>query len=227
MPPELVAANVAKLEAEAAHFAAETAKAAAEALTAQLAAERAGIETEKAREAERDRLLNDDHQRVYRFDSGVSEKSVADAVKKLTLWSRTDPGCAMTIIFDSPGGNIFDGFHLYDAIIGLRAKGHNVTTIGQGMAASMAGVLLQAGDTRVLTPQAALLIHEASFWAIGSYGQVKDEVELVEKLQDRILTIFADRSHLTKRQIAARWKRKDWWMLADEALRHGFVDEIR
>jgi ATP-dependent protease ClpP protease subunit len=224
---EEIAAEVAKATAEAAKFTAEAAKAAAEARTAELAVERAEIETQKAREVERDRLLDDDHQRLYRFTSAVTDSSVANAVKKLTVWSRTDPGCDITIVFDSPGGSILDGFHLFDAILNLRAKGHHVTTWGQGMVASMASVLLQAGDHRVLTPQTSVLLHEAKFWAVGSYGQVKDEVEFVEKLQDRILTIFAARSKLTKTAIKNKWTRREWWMLADEALKHGFADEIR
>lgn len=220
-------AEAAKLEAERAHFEAMAAKARFEAAATELALERATFETQKAREIERDRQLTDDKQHVYRFTTGVGDKSVKDAVDKLTLWARRDPGCDIEIVFDSPGGNIIDGFHLFDLILSLRGQGHRVTTIGQGMAASMAGVLLQAGDVRVMTRQAALLIHEAQFMALGSYGEVKDEMEFVEKLQDRILEIFASRSKLTKQQIKNRWTRKNWWMLADEALTHGFIDEIR
>ena len=97
-------------------------------------------------------------------------------------------------MFDSPGGGIIEGFSLFDQILWLRANGHQVTTIGQGMAASMAGVLLQAGDIRIMSPQASLLIHEASFGAMGSFGQVEDQVKFVKKLQERILELAGSAS---------------------------------
>lgn len=224
--PEEQKANAARMEAEAAKFAAETRKALAEAQAAEADAEQAAMRLRKAEEDERARLADDDHNRLYRFSGAVSEGSVKACVSKLVQWHRLDPDCGISIVLDSPGGSIIDGFHLFDTILWLREKGHKVTTIGQGMAASMAGVLLQAGDHRVMTRQATLLIHEASFAALGSFGQVEDQVKFVEKLQDRILTIFADRSNLSKAQIRNRWKRRNWWMLADEALKLGFVDAV-
>ena len=45
---------------------------------------------------------------------------------------------------------VIAGLALYDFIQTLRRKGHKVTTVSYGMAASMAGILLQAGDVRVM-----------------------------------------------------------------------------
>ena len=95
------------------------------------------------------------------------------------------------------------------------------------MAASMGGVLLQAGTRRIMAPQSSLLIHEAQFNTSGSFGQVEDQVDYVKKLQERILDILAERSTLSKRQIKTRWLRKNWWLMADEALELGFVDAIK
>lgn len=220
-------ARIAAAEAEAEKNRAEAAKAAAEAREAATKAEVAEMGLVKAREAEEARRADDDHRHVYRFNERVDGNTVKACVAKLVQWHRLNPGCPITIVFDSPGGSIIDGFHLFDTILWLRREGHYVTTIGQGMAASMAGILLQAGDHRVMSPQAALLIHEGSFGAIGSVGQVEDMVEFVKKLQERILDIFAERAKLSRQQIKNRWRRKDWWMTAQEALKYGFIDEIR
>lgn len=232
--PEEKEANAAKLTAEARKAEAEARKADLETKVAELKAqtealilERERITHDLAKEKEAARLYDDDHQRVYRFLDGVGAGSVKDCIGSLTRWSRIDPGCNITIIFDSPGGSILDGFHLFDTILELRRTGHHITTIAQGMAASMAGVLLQAGDKRVMSESAALLIHEAAFGVMGSYGKIEDQVEFVKKLQKRILRIFADRSNMTEEEIENKWHRKDWWMMADEALEHGFCDEVR
>ena len=180
---------------------------------------------------EEDRLetyyASDYHHRTLRFIGQVGATSVRDAVETITTFHRVDPGCDITMIIDSPGGGITEGFHLFDTILWLRGEGHKFTTIANGMAASMGGVLLQAGDVRVMTPQASLLIHEASFGAGGSMGSVEDQVEYVKMLQDRILFILAERSTMTKTQIKNKWKRKNWWLMAEEALELGFVDAIR
>jgi ATP-dependent Clp protease protease subunit len=145
---------------------------------------------------------------------------------QLSTWNRTEPGSAIQIVFNSPGGEVTSGLALYDFILSLRADGHHITTTSLGMAASMAGILLQAGDTRSMASEAWLLIHEASFGVSGSFGDVEDRVKWIERIQDRILDIFAARSNLTKGQIKRRWHRKDWWLSSDEALTLGFIDEI-
>jgi len=66
---------------------------------------------------------------------------------------------------------------LYDYVRGLRRQGHHVTTSSLGYAASMAGILLQVGDKRIMGAESWLLIHEGSFGAVGSVGQVEDTVE--------------------------------------------------
>lgn len=91
----------------------------------------------------------------------------------------------------------------------------------------MAGILLQAGDIRVMGRESWLMLHEAAFGAQGKVGEVEDTVEWVKKIQERILNIFAQHSSLSRAQIKRRWTRKDWWIDSDEALRLGFVDEIR
>jgi ATP-dependent Clp endopeptidase proteolytic subunit ClpP len=212
--------------AKASALEAEARKTLAEALAAEARAAVAQLELNRAVEKEGARLADDDHNRVYRFLGGVTGASSLAAVAQLVEWNRLDPGCDITFIIDSPGGGIIEGFHLFDVMLSLRKDGHHITTITNGMAASMGGILLQAGDRRIAGPNASILIHEASFGAMGSMGQVEDTVEFAKKLQERLLGILAERSSLTKTQIRNRWKRKNWWLDADEALKFGFVDAI-
>ena len=97
----------------------------------------------------------------------------------------------------------------------------------------MAGILLQAGDERVMTAESWLMIHQASYGAIGSHYKVEDMVRWVERIQERILTIFATRAAsskaeqpATKALIKRNWNRKDWWIASDEALTYGLIDRI-
>jgi ATP-dependent Clp endopeptidase proteolytic subunit ClpP len=169
----------------------------------------------------------DEENFLYRFGSEVSSSSVSGCMKKLTQWHRINPKCDMEIIFSSPGGSIIDGFELFDFIQHLRSKGHHVTTGTLGMAASMAGILLQAGDVRWVGHQSWLMIHRAAFGAYGKTFEIEDEVKFVKRIEERILDIFTSRSNLTRNKIKRNWERKDWWISADEAVDAKLVDEVR
>ena len=239
--PEEIVADIAKTVAETAKAEGETRKALAEAAKAENEAEVVRIEGAEAaialkkveinfeREQEkRDReLAENSYHHVYYFNDSVTSSSVKNCMEELTYWHRAFPKCDIEIIFFSPGGNVIEGMALYDHIQWLRPQGHHVTTTALGYAASMGGILLQAGDTRVMGKESYLLIHEVSFGAGGKIGEVEDEVAFVKKIQSRVLDIFAARSALSKKAIARKWRRKDWWMDSAEALKLGFVDELR
>ena len=218
--PEEIAADVARTLAETKKIEAETKKAEAEALVEEINARA------EFRKREREKA-SDEENYLYRFAGEVSKNSVTNCMKKLTQWSRLNPKCPMEIIFSSPGGRIIDGFELFDFIQDLRSRGHHITTGTLGMAASMAGILLQAGDTRWVGGQAWVMIHRAAFGAFGKTYEVEDEVEFVKRIEGRILDIFTSRSKLTKQKIKKNWDRKDWWISADEAIELSLVDEVR
>lgn len=229
-------AEKARAEAAAATLTAEAevAKARAEARGAQAEAEERELRLVKARndrdrerEKREEELAAHKYHHVYLFDKGVDEGSVRECIRQLTTWERTTTDkITVELVIDSPGGSVFDGFHLIDYINRLHTEGHTVNTTAYGMAASMGGVLLQVGKTRTMGANALLLIHEAQFGAFGSFGKVEDQVKMVEIMHDRILELFASRSKMTKAQIKSRWNRKDWWLPAQECLRHGFIDAI-
>lgn len=218
--PEEIAAEVARTVAETEKLKAETRKAEAEALVSEIEARA------EYRKREREKA-GDEENYLYRFAGEVSKNSVTNCMKKLTQWSRLKPKCDIEIIFSSPGGSIIDGFELFDFIQDLRNRGHHITTGTLGMAASMAGILLQAGDTRWVGGQAWVMIHRAAFGAFGKTYEVEDEVEFVKRIEERILEIFTSRSKLTKQKIKKSWDRKDWWISADEAVELNLVDEVR
>ena len=224
---EELAADLKVKEAEAKLKEAEASKTQAEASKAQFEAHEAELKYHAAREKFEREKAEDERNLLYRFTGDVSSSSVTRCMKKLTEWSRMNPKCDMEIVFSSPGGSIIAGFELFDFIQELRGRGHKITTGSLGMAASMAGILLQAGDRRWIGHQCWMMIHRAAFGAIGKTYEVEDEVKLVKRIEERCLDIFVSRSKLSKLKIKRNWDRKDWWIDADECFELGLVDEIR
>jgi ATP-dependent Clp endopeptidase proteolytic subunit ClpP len=194
---------------------------------AKLDIDKSRIEWDKAVEKRAREKATDEENFLYRFQGEVSGGTVHKCMTVLTQWARVNPKCDIEIIFSSQGGSIIDGFELFDFIQGLRGKGHHITTGTLGYAASMAGILLQAGDVRWVGGQAWMMIHRAAFGAYGKTFEVEDEVEFVKRMEERILDIFTTRSSLTRQKIKKNWDRKDWWISAEEAVELQLVDEVR
>ena len=236
--PEVVAAKIQKYLAEAEQAKAEASKAAAEAENAKIELENGKILLDKTQRAYKEEMANNKYHHIYIFDDVVHDKTVTDCMRTLDIWRRTDPGCDIEVRFTSPGGEVLSGMSLFDYLLGLRRDGHHLTTSAYGYAASMAGILLQAGDTRVVGKESYILIHEISTAIRGKIGDIEDEVEFIKKIQDRVLEIFADRAKLAgangtankplnKRDFKKNWNRRDWWLTSEEALAGGVVDEVR
>ena len=164
--------------------------------------------------------------RVYDFAVEVSGFSTEATIQVLSRWARlsNEP---ITLRFSSPGGSVFAGLGLYDAVLGLREKYKiKVRSVTLGMAASMAAILLQCGDVRVISPNAYFLVHEVSSNAIGKVSEMEDETKFAQKINNRLFDILAARAKVSRRTIATHAKRRDWWLDAEECLKFGFADEI-
>lgn len=226
---ETKAAELRKLIAEAEQAEITTRKIEAEAAKAECDAEIAAYELARAARDEDAIKLSDSESYEYSFVGEVSEESVAECLAQLAEWHRKDPDCDMRIILNSPGGCVFSGMHLFDQLTAYSLRGggnHHVQITVRGMAASMAGILLQAADERIMGRESFIMIHEVSSLAAGTLGQLQDEVRICERLCDRIAKIFVRRGTIDAQAFDHAWRRKDWWLDSDEAWANGFIDRI-
>lgn len=222
-------AELKKIEAEARKVEADLRKVELEAKHGELLIEEQSLNMDSLRRMHKEENAKDYWNHRYIFSETVKPDSANSLINALTKWSRTAPGCEMEVVINSPGGDIISGFAIVDFITSLREQGHRVRTHAIGMAASMGGVLLQAGTTRSMGANAMLLIHQGGLGAVGNYGEVKDRVKLMELFHDRILDLFVERSggKVTRAFLKKNWERQDWWLTAKEALKLGLVDEVR
>lgn len=199
--------------------------------------------TQKAREAkanatkaeielEEFRALADEQQtanarnRILDFGTQVDKNSVAEVIDQVSKWVRQDPKSEIMIRFNSPGGDVLNGLALFDYLRMVIKGGTPVTTVCMGMSASMAGVLLQAGSKRVVTPNSYFLIHEVSAGARGSLEEMKNQTAFIERLNDRLAKIIAARSNLKWGDIKKRIKTGEWVLDADQCVKYGLADEL-
>lgn len=161
------------------------------------------------------------------FDEGIDSISRGRYTATFRRWSRQYPNQPLLLELNSAGGEIVEGFALFDEILKLRRDGHHVTIRVRGNACSMAAVLLQAADKREIGPNSFIMLHRASFGAGGSTFEVEDTVELVKRFEDQIVRIITERTGRDRHIWDDFFKqRRDIWFDANGALEAGLVDEI-
>lgn len=128
----------------------------------------------------------------------------------------------MRVEINSPGGDVFDGIAIYNA---LRNHPAHVTTRIDGLAASIASVIAQAGDHRVMLGASQMMIHNAWGLAVGDTQDHADMAELLEQQDGVIAGIYAQRSGQSVDHFRALMS-AETWLTTDAAVEHGLADEV-
>jgi len=126
------------------------------------------------------------------------------------------------VAVNSGGGDVFDGFAIYNA---LRRYSGKVTARVDGIAASAASLVVMAGDTIVMPENAMMMIHNAWTIAAGDAAQMRKTAELLDKTRDGIVAAYRNKCGLTDDEIVAMMD-AETWMTASEAKDRGFADQI-
>lgn len=128
------------------------------------------------------------------------------------------------IYINSPGGSVYAGLGIYDT---MQYIGADVATICTGMAASMAAVLLCAGqkNKRSALKHARVMIHQPMGGASGQASDIEIEAREIQKIKHELYDIIATHSNQDFDKV---WKDsdRDYWMTAQEAKDYGMIDEI-
>ncbi len=143
---------------------------------------------------------------------------------QLLFLDSSDPGKDISIYLNSPGGSVYAGLGIYDT---MQYISSNINTICTGMAASMAAVLLVAGEKgkRSALKHSRVMIHQPMGGAQGQASDIEITAREIQKLKKELYSIIADHSGKPFEQIEKDSDR-DYWMTAQEAKEYGMIDEI-
>jgi len=128
----------------------------------------------------------------------------------------------ITLRINSPGGDVFDGVAIYNAV-----KNHKAKVTGQvdGIAASAASLILMASDKIVMPSNSFLLIHGASGFTYGNADDMAAAAADLERIDKSLTATYASRSGQTVAKVKALIK-EDRLMDATEAKELGYADEV-
>jgi ATP-dependent Clp endopeptidase proteolytic subunit ClpP len=139
-------------------------------------------------------------------------------------------GQPVTLNISSPGGEVTEGLAMVDM---LEAYPGEVTTLGFGLVASIASVVLLAGKRVKMTPNSFLMIHNPWTMAVGDSIELTATADLLAKMEEKLLNIYVSKlqkSGKSDGNLNLKVKRMmdaETWFTAQEALDMGFIDEIQ
>lgn len=130
----------------------------------------------------------------------------------------------ISIYINSPGGSVTAGLGIYDT---MQFIASDVATICTGMAASMAAVLLVAGQKgkRQALPHSRVMIHQPLGGVQGQASDIEIEAREIQKFKKELYKIISEHSQTPYEKV---WQDSDrnYWMDAEEAKEYGMIDSI-
>ncbi|MCD7972730.1 MAG: ATP-dependent Clp endopeptidase proteolytic subunit ClpP [Candidatus Azobacteroides sp.] len=143
---------------------------------------------------------------------------------QLLYLDSSDPGKDISIYLNSPGGSVYAGLGIYDT---MQFISSDVSTICTGMAASMAAVLLVAGEKgkRFALNHSRVMIHQPMGGAQGQASDIEITAREIQKMKKELYTIIANHSGNSYEKIEQDSDR-DYWMTSEEAKEYGMIDDV-
>ena len=167
------------------------------------------------------RLMMD---RIIFLGTAIND-SVANIIQaQLLFLESTDKDKDIQIYINSPGGSVYAGLGIYDT---MQFINPNVATICTGIAASMAAVLLCAGEKgkRSGLTHSRVMIHQPLGGAQGQASDIEITAREIIKLKKELYEIIAHHTGQKYDKVYSDSDR-DYWMKAPEAKKYGMIDEV-
>ena len=171
-------------------------------------------------EVDLDVTVTENHIYFHTDVTGKSVKQLITAIQKLNK-----PGKLYREIWvhiNCWGGTVYDALAAVDVMV---ASPTPIVTIIEGMAASAATMLSIAGDRRLIRPSGVMLIHQLRGGEYGKKCDVEDEMENLEKLEDRLVEYYVSNTKIRESKFRKMMGRELEYS-AETCLKLGLVDEI-
>ncbi|MFZ8848039.1 MAG: ATP-dependent Clp endopeptidase proteolytic subunit ClpP [Minisyncoccia bacterium] len=167
------------------------------------------------------RLLKD---RIIILGTPINDMVANSIIAQLLFLEHEDPEKDIYLYINSPGGVVTSALAIYDTMQFVKP---DVVTIGLGMVASAAAILLAAGTKgkRMALPNTEILLHQVMGEAAGQATEIEITAKQILKIKARINEILARHTGQPIEKIEKDTDR-DFYLSAEEAKEYGLIDKI-
>jgi ATP-dependent Clp protease, protease subunit len=150
-----------------------------------------------------------------------------DFISKVRLLRKINPSLTnVTILLNSPGGDVIETLGLIDYLNTLNSDGIKTNIICRGSAMSAAALLLAAGTgVRAASKHSKIMVHQLSSFAAGKLSDLKSNAKFAEQLEDDCNNIMAECTNKDKEWWEQN-QQNDYFLTAEQALELGIIDKI-
>ncbi len=161
------------------------------------------------------------------FINGVVDNELSLRVnRELLALEKADPKAPIIAWINSPGGEVYSGFSIYDTIQFIRPR---VITVVSGMAASMGSVISLAAEKkdRFIFPRSKILLHQPLIGGTitGPASDIAIHAKDIIDLKHRMHALYAERTGTSLERFVELMDR-DRWVSPEEAIELGLVSKI-
>jgi ATP-dependent Clp protease protease subunit len=167
------------------------------------------------------RLLKE---RIIFLGTPIDDEIANLVVAELLHLESDDPDKDISIYVNSPGGSVYAGLTIYDAMQFVKP---DIQTTCVGVAMSMGALLLAGGTTgkRAALPNAKVLIHQLSAGFEGQATDIEIQAREIISVKRRLEEILAEHSGQPIERVSKDLER-DYFMTPDEAREYGIIDQV-
>jgi ATP-dependent Clp protease, protease subunit len=167
------------------------------------------------------RLLKE---RIIFLGTAIDDDVANLVIAQMLFLESEDPDKDIHLYVNSPGGVVTSGLAIYDTMQYIRPK---VSTLCMGQAASIAALLLSAGEKgkRFALPHSRILIHQPMGGFQGQASDVDIQAREILRLREELNQILVRHTHQKLERIEADTDR-DFYMSGSQAKEYGIVDEV-
>jgi len=124
---------------------------------------------------------------------------------------------------NSPGGDVFDGIAIHNA---LKEHPAFVNVVVDALAASIASVIAMAGNKIIMARHSSMMIHEAHGMAMGDAETMLTMATRLNTWSDQIANIYQERVPGSKTSTWRNRMKAETWYTEKEAVAAGLADEV-
>jgi ATP-dependent Clp protease protease subunit len=167
------------------------------------------------------RLLKD---RIIFLGTPIDDQIANLIVAELLHLESEEPDTEISIYINSPGGSVYAGLTIYDAMQYVRPE---IQTMCVGIAVAMAALLLAAGakGKRMALPNAKVLIHQLSGGFEGQATDIEIQAREVINVKRRLEAIIAEHTGQQLERVSKDMER-DYFMSPEQAREYGIIDRV-
>lgn len=167
------------------------------------------------------RLLKD---RIIFLGTAIDDNVANVVVAQMLYLESEDPDKEIFFYLNSPGGHVSSGMAIYDTMQYIKSP---ISTVCMGQSASMAAILLAAGEKgkRYSLPHSRILIHQPLGGFQGQATDVDIQAKEILRLKEELNQILADLTGQSLSKIMNDTER-DYFMTSHQAKEYGLIDDI-